>query len=158
MQHYSLSVPEWLPSHNLGSTPPISQYQFTQGKLDHLKVVQSLSCVWLFATLWTVACQAPLSFSISWSLLKFMSLESVMLCNHLIPCHPLLLLPSIFPSIRIFSNESGFAWGGQSIRDSASATILPMNIQSWSPLGWTGLISFQGNQDKYTNFSPKSAK
>ena len=72
-----------------------------------------------------------------------MSTKSMMLSNYLILCCPLLLLPSIFPSIRIFSNDSGFAWGGQSIRDSASATILPMNIQSWFPLGWTGWISLQ---------------
>ena len=68
--------------------------------------VQSLSCVWLFATLWTAACQASLSITNSWSLLKLMSIKSVMPSNHLILCHPLLLLPSIFPSIRIFSYES----------------------------------------------------
>ena len=68
--------------------------------------VQSLSSVWFFASPWTAAWQASLSFSISWSLLKPMSIESVMPCNHLIICHPLLLLPSIFPSIRVFSNES----------------------------------------------------
>ena len=68
-------------------------------------VVQLLSHVWLFATPWTAACQASLSFTISWSLLKLMSLESVMTFNHLILCHPLLLLPSIFPSIRIFYSE-----------------------------------------------------
>ena len=66
--------------------------------------VQSLSCVWLFVTPWTAAHQASLSFTISWSLL--MSIKSVMSSNHLILCHPLLLLPSIFPSIRVFSNES----------------------------------------------------
>ena len=55
---------------------------------------------------WTAACQASLSFTISWSLLKFISIESVMLSKHLIHCYPLLLLPSIFPSIRVFSNES----------------------------------------------------
>ena len=69
-------------------------------------VIQSLSCVWLFATPWTVACQASLSFSISQSLLKLMSTESVMSSNHLVLCHPLLILPSVFPSIRVFSNES----------------------------------------------------
>ena len=69
-------------------------------------VVQSLSHVWLFATPWTAAHQAPLSFTISWTLLKFMSIKSVMLSNHLILCHPLLLLLSVFPSIRVFSNES----------------------------------------------------
>ena len=65
-------------------------------------VVQSLSCVWLFATPWTAACQVPLSFTISCSLLRFMSIESVMLSNHLNFCCSLLLLPSIFPSIRVF--------------------------------------------------------
>ena len=68
-------------------------------------VVQSLTLVWLFVTPWTVAHQASLPFTISWSLLKFMSIELVMLSNHLILCCPLLLLPSIFPSIRVFSNE-----------------------------------------------------
>ena len=68
--------------------------------------VQLLSRVWLFAVPWTAACQASLSFNISWSLLKLMSIGSVMSSNHLILCCPLLLLPSIFPSIRIFSSES----------------------------------------------------
>ena len=67
--------------------------------------VQSLSCVQLFATPWTAACQASLSITNSWSLLKLMSIELVMPSNHLILCHPLLLLPSIFTSIRVFSNE-----------------------------------------------------
>ena len=69
-------------------------------------VVWSLSRVPLIATPWTTACQATLSFTISWSLLIFMSIESVMPSNHLILCHPLLLMPSIFPCIRVFSNES----------------------------------------------------
>ena len=68
--------------------------------------VQLLSCVWLFATPWTVACQAALSITNSRSLPRLMSIESVMPSNHLILCHPLLLLPSIFPSIRVFPNES----------------------------------------------------
>ena len=72
--------------------------------IDHL--VQSLSHVQLFATPWTAACQASLSITNSWSLLKLMSIESVTPSNHLILCHPLLFLPSIFPSIRVFSNES----------------------------------------------------
>ena len=70
------------------------------------KSVQSLSCVRLFVTAWTAACQASLSITNSRSLLKLMSFESVMSSNHLILCRPLLLLPSIFPSIRVFSNES----------------------------------------------------
>ena len=69
-------------------------------------IVHSLSCVWLFVTPWTAALQASLSFTISQSLLKLMSTEMVMPSNHLILCHPLLLLPSVFPSIRVFSNES----------------------------------------------------
>ena len=68
--------------------------------------VQLLSRVQLFATPWTAAHQASLSITISWSLLRLMSIESVMPSNHLILCHPLFLLPSIFPSIRVFSNES----------------------------------------------------
>ena len=71
-----------------------------------LFVVQSLSHVWLLATPWTAAYQVSLSITNSQSLLKFISIESVMPSNHLILCHPLLLLPSIFPSIRVFSNES----------------------------------------------------
>ena len=68
--------------------------------------VQSLSCVWLFEAPWTVACQVSLSITNSQNLLKLMSIESVMPSNHLILCHPLLLLPSIFPSFKVFSNES----------------------------------------------------
>ena len=111
------------------------------------------------ATWWTTAHQASLSFTISWSLLKFMSIESVMLMlsTHLILCCSLLLLPSIFPSIgsqrvrldwatslfpasRSFLESSLFASGGQSIGVSASASVLPMNIQDWFPLGLIGLI------------------
>ena len=69
-------------------------------------VAHLLSHIWFFATPWTAACQASLSFTISWSLLKLMSVELMMQSNHLIPCQPLLLLPSIFLSMRIFSNES----------------------------------------------------
>ena len=71
----------------------------------YVVVVQLLSHVQLLATPLTAACQAPLSFTISWSLLQFMSTELVMLSNHLILCHHLLLLPSLFPSIRVFSSE-----------------------------------------------------
>ena len=79
-------------------TPPGVLYQFTS--------VQSLSCVWLFVTPRSAACQASLSITNCWSLPKLMSIELVMPSNHLILCRPLLLLPSIFPSIRVFSNES----------------------------------------------------
>ena len=67
--------------------------------------VQLLSCVWLFAASWIAAHQASLSIANSRSLLKLMSIESVMLFNHLIPCHPLLFLPSMFPSLKVFTNE-----------------------------------------------------
>jgi len=97
----------------------------------------SLSRVRFFAIPWTVACQASLSITNSRSLLKLISTESVMPSNHLILCHPLLLLPSFFPSIRVLSNASG----GQSIGVSASVSVLPMNIQEWFPLGWTNWIS-----------------
>ena len=76
-------------------------------------------------------------------LLKLMSFKSVMPSNHLILCHSLVLLPSIFPSIRVFSKESFFTSGGQSIGVSASGSAFPMNIQDWSPLGLIGLISLQ---------------
>ena len=74
--------------------------------LDSISSVQSLRCVWLFVTLWTAVHQASLSITNSWSLLKLISIELVMPSNHLILCHPLLLPPSIFSSIRVFSNES----------------------------------------------------
>ena len=89
------------------------------------------------------ACQASLSITSSRSLLKLMSIELVMSFNHLILCHPILLLPSIFPSIRVFSNESALSSGGQIIGVSASTSVLTMNIQDWLPLGWTGWISLQ---------------
>ena len=102
--------------------------------------VQSLSHLQLFATPWKATCQASLSITNSWRLLKLMSIESVMPSNDLILCRPLLLLPSIFPSIRVFSMSQFFASGGQSIGVSASTSVLPMNIQDWFPLGWTGWI------------------
>ena len=103
--------------------------------------VQSLSRVRLFATPWTTALQPSLSITNSQSLLKPMSIVSVMPSNHLIPCHPLLLRLSIFPSIRVFSKEWVLQSGGQTIGVSASASVLPMNTQDWFPLGWTGWIS-----------------
>ena len=104
-------------------------------------LLSSLSLVPLFVTPWTAARQAFLSFTISQSLFKLMSLVSVMPSNHLILCHPLLLLPSISPMIRVFSNELVVHIRGQSIGASASTSVLPVNTQDWSPLGWTGLIS-----------------
>ena len=103
--------------------------------------VQSFSQVRLFGTPCTAARQASLSITNSQSLLKLMSIESVMPSHHLILCHPLLLPPSVFPSITVFSSESVLRIGGQSIGVSASASVLPMNIQDWFPLAWTGWIS-----------------
>ena len=91
-------------------------------------------------TPWTAARQAPLSFTVSQSLLKFMSIESVLLSNHLILCL-FLLLPWILPSIRVFAMNWLFVSGGQSFGTSASASVLPMKIQGWFPLGLTGWIS-----------------
>ena len=96
-------------------------------QLCTISSIQSLSCVRLFAIPWTVARQASLSITNSCSLLKLMSIWSVMPSNHLVLCCPL-LLPSIFPSIRVFSNEF-FAADSQSIRVSTSASVLPVNIQ-----------------------------
>ena len=87
-----------------------------------------------------------LFFTISRSLLKLMSTELVMLSNHHILCYPLLLLPSIFPSIRVFQMCQLFVSGGQRIEASASASVLPMNIQGWCTLGLTGLISLLSNR------------
>ena len=112
----------------------------TNAKNHHMNTylfssVQSLSCVWLFATQWTAACQASLSITNSRSLLKLTSIELVMPSNHITLCHPLLLLPSIFPSIRVFSNESvlPIRWPKYL---SFSFSISPSNEYS-------GLISFR---------------
>ena len=90
--------------------------------------VKWLSPVQLFVTTWTIACQASLSITNSQSLLKLMYIELVMPSSHLILCCPLLLLPSIFPSIRVFFNGQVFVSGGQSTGASASVSVLPMNI------------------------------
>ena len=96
--------------------------------LNMFSSVQSLSCAQLFVTPWTAARQASLSITNSGSFLKLMSIESVMPSNHLLLCRPLLLLPSIFPSIRSFPRSQLFASAGQSVGASASASVLPMNI------------------------------
>ena len=105
--------------------------------------VQSLSRVRFFVTPWTAVCQASLSFTISRSLLKLMFIKLVMTSNSLVLCHPLLLLPSIFPSIRIFSNESALHKFGQTVGFSSLAQVLPINIQAWFPLRMTDFISLQ---------------
>ena len=107
--------------------------------------VHLLSHVWLFVTSWTAACQASLSFTISQSLLKFTCIELVMLSDHLFFYLPLLLLPSIFPSISVFYNESALRirWP----KYWSFSINPPMNIQNWFPLGLTGLISLQFDLD-----------
>jgi len=104
-------------------------------------VVQLLSCVRLFATPWTAALQASLSFTISRILLKLMSIKSLKPSNHLILCCPFSSCPLSFPASGSFPVSQLFASGGQSIGASASASVLPMNIQGWFPLGLTGLVS-----------------
>ena len=108
--------------------------------------VQSLSHVRLFVTPWTTAWQASLSITNSWNPPKPMSIESVMPSNHLILCHPLLLLPSIFPSIRVFSNDSALCIRWPKDWTFASTSVLSVNTQDWSPLGWTGWISLQSKR------------
>ena len=103
--------------------------------------IQLLSRVWLFVTPWTAACQTSLSFNISQSLLKFISIEAVMLSNHLILCHLLLLLPYSFPASRSFPVSWLFTLGGQSTGVLASASVLTVNIQSWFPSELTSLTS-----------------
>ena len=130
------------PSHPLSSPSPpalnLSQHQFSS--------VQVLSHVQLSVTPWTAACQASLSIANSQSLPKLMSIESVMPSNHLILCHPLLLLPPIFPNIRVFSNESVFCirwpkyW-------SFSFNISPSNEYSGLisfRMDWLDLVAVQG--------------
>ena len=109
----------------------------------HNAVDQSLSCVQLFVTPWTAAHQASLSFTMSQSLLKLMSIELVMPSNHLNLCRPLLLLPPIYPSIRVFSQHPGsvlhITW--PKYWSFVSAKVVPMSSQGWFPLGLTGWIS-----------------
>ena len=109
----------------------------------YISLVQSLSHVWLFVTPWTAAHQASLSITNSQSLLRLMSIESVVPSNHLIFCRPLLLLPSVFPSIRLFSNQSVLCirwpeyW-------SFSFSISPSNEYSGLMMDWLDLLAVQG--------------
>ena len=136
------------PNPQLGSVPLlpiIICFRVLEDTLDsrHIAVVQSLNCVRLLKTPRPIACQAPLSSSISWSLLKFVSIESMMLSNDLILGRPLLLLPSLFPSIRIFPIELALyiRWPKYW---SFSFSISPSNEYSGLiSLGLTGLISLQ---------------
>ena len=105
--------------------------------------VQSLSHALLFVTPWTATHQVSLSITNTRSLLKLMSIESVIPSNRLILCHLLLILPSIFPSIRVFSSESALHSRWPKYLSFNLASVFPMNIQDWYPLRLTGLISLQ---------------
>ena len=105
-------------------------------------VLQSLSHTWLFVTPWTVAHQVFLSFIIPWGLLKLISIESALPSNHLILCHPFLLLPSIFPIIKVFSNVvSSSHQVAKVLQLQLQQESFLWTIQDWFPLGLTGLIS-----------------
>ena len=106
-------------------------------------VVQLLSHVWLFVTPWTAACQASLSLTISQILPKFMSIESVMLSNCFILCYPLLLLPSIFPSMRVFSNDSAVHIRWPKYWSFSFSLSPSKEYTGLFPFGLTGLISLQ---------------
>ena len=121
--------------------------------------VQLLSCVRLFATPWTAARQASLSITNSQSLLKFMSIESVMPSNHLILCRPLLLPPSIFPSIRVFSNESVLRIRWPKYWN-FSFNISPSNEYSGLnsfKLDWLDLLAVQGTLKSLQQHSSKAS-
>ena len=111
--------------------------------------VQWLSCVRLFVTPWTIACQASLSITISWSLLRLMSVESVMPSNHFILCHLLLFLPSVFSSIRVFSNESALRirwpeyWSFSFCIHSSNEYSRLISFR----IDWFDLLAVQGTQE-----------
>ena len=109
-------------------------------EFPYLFVVPLLSPVQHFLNLWTAASQASVSFTISQSLFKLISVVLMMPSNHLILCHPLLLLSLIFPSIRVFSIESALCIKWPKYQSFSFRWVLPMNIQDWFPLGLTHLI------------------
>ena len=124
---------------------------------SHILVVvidQPLSSVQLFATPWTAACQASLSFTISWSLLKLMFIELVMPPNYLILCLPFSFCPQSFPASGSFPKSQLFTSGGHNIGASASASVLPMNNQGWFPLRLTHLIPLLSKGLSRVFFSP----
>ena len=121
--------------------------------LASVQSIQSLSCVRLFVTSWMAACQASLSISNSWSLLKLMSIKLVMPSKHLILCHPLLLLPSVFPSTRVISSESALhiQWPKYW---SCSFNINPSSVYSGLisfRMDWLYLIAVQGTLQESSN-------
>ena len=136
MADKSTSTRPWSSIGKLNNTPRgAMQFQFSS--------VQSLSHVWLFAASWIAAHQASLSITNSWSLLKFMSIESAMPSSISSSVVPFSSCLQSFPASGFFQMSQFFASGGQSIGVSASASVFPMNIQDWFPWGFTGLISLQ---------------
>ena len=132
-----------IPFHQSPFVPLSSNSHNGNGHVLNISSVQSLSCVWLFATPWTAACQASLSIANAQSLLKLMSIESVMpstISSSVVPCSSCL---QSFPAPWSFPVSQFFTSGGQSVGVSPSVSVLPMNIQDWFPLGWTGWISLQ---------------
>ena len=117
------------------------QILFPYRGLIVLFVIQLLSSDWLFVTPWTAARQTSLSFTISWSLFKLMSIELVMPSNHLILYFPLFSCPQPLPASGSFPKSHLFASGGKNIGASPSESVLPMNIQGCFPFRLTGLIS-----------------
>ena len=125
----------------LAGPETISHRKNAETKKLFIVVVQSLNYVWLFPIPWTTAHKASLSFTISQSLLKFMSIESVMPSNHLILCHPLFLLPSIFPSIRVFSSESALCIRWPKDWSFSFSISTSSEYSGLTSIGLTGLIS-----------------
>ena len=121
---------------------------------ENIVAVQSLSHVWLFATLWTVACQASLSFTVSQSWLKLISVESVIPSNHLSSVIPFSSCLQSFPASGSFPVSQFLASGGQSIGASASTSVPPMNIQDWFPLGLTSLSPWSPRDSQESSPAP----
>ena len=120
-----------------------------------IQSVQSLSRVRLFATPWTAAHLASLSIINFWSLLKLMSIKLVMTSNWLILCDPFSSCFQYFPASGSFTVSQFFTSGGQSLGASASASVLPMNIQDWFPFGLTGLISLRPRDSQESSPTPQ---
>ena len=132
----------WLPK-NFSSFTLFFLWIETIYPISQFSSVQSLSCVWLFATPWIPKRQASLSITNSRSLLKLMPIE--LWCHRAISSSvvPFSSCPQSLPASPSFLMSQLFAWGGQSIGVSARASVLPVNTQDWSPLGWTGWIALQ---------------
>ena len=139
MEHISTLLEKMNSIHSMVSARPKARLN----RDSLFSSVQSLSRVPFFGTPWITAHQASLSITNSRSSLKLTSIESVMPSSHLILCCPFSSCPQSLPASESFPMSQLFAWGGQSIAVSALASVLPMNTQDWSPLGWTGWISLQ---------------